>query len=291
MTVRGTTRVVGVFGAPVRHSCSPPMHNAAFAELGLDFVYVPFEVPPEQLAAAVSGVRAMGMPGVNVTIPHKGGVAELVDELDESAAVLEAVNTVCSRDGELIGYNTDGDGFARSLVEAGGSFEGADVAIIGGGGAARAVAWAAVKHQAGSIVIVNRTFRKAETAAELVNRAAGQERATAAPLTDEAEDAVRATDIIIDTTSVGMHPHEDVPPVIDPGWISSRQLVVDIVYNPADTVLLKAAREQGARTVDGLGMLVHQGAIAFEMWTGEAAPVATMRQALVAAIADVARKR
>ena len=269
----------------MRHSCSPQMHNAAFAELGLDFIYVPFEVPPEQLGAAVAAVRALGMPGVNVTIPHKGGVAQLVDELDESAAVLEAVNTICACGGKLIGYNTDAEGFARSLAEAGETFEAADVAIIGGGGGARAVAWAAATRNARSIVVVGRTLPKAEAVAELVNRAAGRQTATAVPLATHAEESIRGSDIVIDTTSVGMHPHADVAPVIDPTWISSHQLVVDIVYNPADTVLLKAARERGARTVSGLGMLVHQGAIAFEMWTGQAAPVATMRQALVDALA------
>ncbi|MFQ5810821.1 MAG: shikimate dehydrogenase family protein, partial [Armatimonadota bacterium] len=209
MIVKGTTRVVGVFGAPVRHSCSPPMHNAAFAELGLDFVYVPFEVPPEHLSGAVMAVRALGMPGVNVTIPHKAGVAELVDELDESAAVLEAVNTICACDGKLIGYNTDAEGFARSLDEAGEGFDGADVAIIGGGGGARAVAWAAATRKSRSVVLIGRTLSKAEAVAELVNGATGREIATAVPLATRAEESVRGRDIIIDTTSVGMHPHAD----------------------------------------------------------------------------------
>jgi shikimate dehydrogenase len=286
MNVKGTTRVVGVFGSPVRHSCSPQMHNAAFAELGLDFIYVPFEVAPEQLRAAVNAVRALDMPGVNVTIPHKGGVAELVDELDESAALLAAVNTICACDGRLIGYNTDAEGFARSLEEAGESLEGADVAIIGAGGGARAVAWAATTRAARSIVLIGRTPPKAAAVADLVNRAAGRQIAKAVSLATDAERSIRGRDIIIDTTSVGMHPHVDVPPVIEPTWISAGQLVVDIVYNPADTVLLEAARQRGARTVSGLGMLVHQGAIAFEMWTGARAPVETMRQALVEALAE-----
>jgi len=287
MTVRGTTRVVGVFGAPVRHSCSPAMHNAAFAALGLDFIYVPFEVPPEQLSTAVSAVAALGMPGVNVTIPHKGAVAGLVDELDESAAVLAAVNTICSRHGRLIGYNTDAEGFARSLEEAGESVRGADVAIIGAGGGARAVAWAVAGRGARSIVLVGRTPPKAEAVAALVNRATGSQIARAVPLASEGEESVRQSDVVIDTTSVGMHPHVDVPPVIPPNWICAHQLVVDIVYSPADTVLLRAARQRGARTVSGLGMLVHQGAIAFEMWTSQTAPVVTMRQALTEALATL----
>jgi shikimate dehydrogenase len=186
-----------------------------------------------------------------------------------------------------VGYNTDAEGFARSLEEAGESVSGADVAIIGAGGGARAVAWAVAGRGARSIVLVGRTPPKAEGVARLVNGACGRDVATAMPLGPEAEHTIRCSGIVIDTTSVGMYPQIDVSPVIPEDWISPDQLVVDIVYNPADTVLVQAARARGARTVSGLGMLVHQGAIAFEMWTGQEAPVATMRQALTEALGEL----
>ena len=287
MVVKGSTRVVGVFGSPVRHSCSPPMHNAAFAELGLDFIYVPFEVASEKLGDAVQAIRALGMPGINVTIPHKGGVAQLVDDLDESARVLEAVNTICRRNDRLIGYNTDAAGFVRSLQEAGESVRGKDVAIIGAGGGARAVAWAMAQQGVGSVVLIGRTPPKAQAVAELVMRASGSEVAEAVPLASaSSEQIVRRSQVVIDTTDVGMHPNVDVAPVIPPNWISPHHLVVDIVYNPQETALLRAARERGARTLSGVGMLVHQGAIAFEMWTGQAPPVETMWRALIEALAE-----
>lgn len=287
MKIRGSTRVVGVFGWPVGHSCSPQMQNAALAELGLDWVYVAFAVPPAKLAEAVSGVRALGMPGVNVTIPHKQAMVELVDELDESAAVLGAVNTVCCMEDWLIGYNTDGAGLVRSLAEAGEEVAGRRVALFGAGGSARAVAWALAEAGVEALSVINRTPQKAVDVAALVNQATGRQVAEPHPLSDPANrDIVAASDIIVDTTDVGMHPQTEVPPIVPPDWLQPGHVVCDITYNPRDTVLLRAARARGARTVEGLGMLVHQGAIALEMWTGETAPVATMCRALEEALSE-----
>jgi len=286
MNIGGSTRVVGVLGWPVRHSCSPQMHNAALSELGLDWVYVAFAVPPENLPAAVVGVRALGLPGVNVTIPHKQAAAALMDELDESAVVLGAVNTVCCVEGRLIGYNTDGPGLVRALQEAGEAVAGRRVALFGAGGSARAVAWALAEAGVAALAIINRTPAKAVEVAALVNRAAGREVAEPHALSDAANrDIVAASDIVIDTTDVGMYPHAEVVPIVPAEWLGRGQVVCDITYNPRDTVLLRAARERRARTVEGLGMLVHQGAIALEMWTGQPAPVATMRRALEEALA------
>ena len=283
----GTTRVVGVFGWPVAHSLSPPMHNAAFAALGLNWVYVPYEVKPDDLAKAVAGIAALGLAGVNVTIPHKGGVAGLVDHLDPFAAALQAVNTVVVADDGLHGYNTDGPGFVASMAEQGWSPAGRQVAIVGAGGSARSVAASMVYGDAVSVTIVNRTGEKAVALAELVRPLCAGRMCdvSAAGLDDPAaRDAVGGADVVVDCTSVGMHPDTDVEPVVPAEWLHEGQLVCDLTYNPRETVLLKAAAARGAATLEGTGMLVHQGAIAFEHWTGLPAPVETMRSALLAAL-------
>ncbi len=283
--ITGTTRVVGVIGWPVAHSLSPPMHNAAFAHLGLDWVYVAFPVHPDGVGEAVRGVRGLGLVGINVTIPHKQAVIEHLDELDQTAADLEAANTIHNADGHLKGYNTDGPGLLRSLAEAGFQPSGKKVAVIGAGGSARAVVFALARAGASHIAILNRTLEKAVRLAELVRSRCKFPAVEPLPLTGAASrEAVESADAVIDCTSVGMHPHTDVPPVVPAEWLRPGQVVCDLTYNPRHTVLLKAARSRGATVVDGTGMLVHQGAIAFEIWTGRSAPVEVMRAALLAAL-------
>jgi shikimate dehydrogenase len=285
MRLTGTTTVAGVIGWPVRHSLSPPMHNAAFEALGLDWVYVPFTVAPEAVADAVCGMRALGLRGLNVTIPHKQAVAKRVDEIDDAAAALDAVNTVSNHDGHLVGHNTDGAGFLRSLGEAGHDVCGRSVALVGAGGAARAVAYAVAQVGPAALSIISRRVEQAEAIASLVRARAGFDAVTAAGLeTEQARRMVSGADVLVDSTPVGMHPHDDVPPVVPEDWMHAGQVVCDLTYNPRETALLKAAQRRGARTVDGTGMLVHQGAIAFEIWTGREAPVSVMRAALLAGL-------
>ncbi len=261
------------------------MHNAAFAALGLDFVYVPLAVHPDALGEAVAGLRALGFAGGNVIIPHKHAICEHLDALDESALVVGAVNTIRRVNGRLVGYNTDGPGLIRSLREAECDVGGKRAAIVGAGGAGRAVAWAVAQAGALAVAIINRTPAKAVEVARLVNAASGRDVARSYPLDDPAnQDVLAGSDIIVDTTEVGMYPRADVPPVVPADWLLPKHIVCDITYNPRETVLLKAAQARGARTVDGLGMLVHQGAVGFELWTGHAAPVAVMREALEAAL-------
>lgn len=282
--VKGTTTVVGVIGWPVAHSLSPPMHNAAFAHLGLDWVYVAFPVTPENVGRAIEGVRGLGLAGVNVTIPHKAAVVPYLDEIDQTVADLGVANTIHNAAGVLKGYNTDGPGLLRSLAEAGCEVAGRRAALIGAGGSARAVAMAFARAGAASLTILNRTVAKAEELAATVERLTGRQ-VVALPLSGpQAQEAVETAEIIVDSTSVGMHPHSDVPPVIPAEWLHSGQVVCDLTYNPRETVLLRAARSRGAVTVDGTGMLVHQGAIAFEIWTGQPAPVEVMRRALLDAL-------
>lgn len=287
LSLNGETRVAGVIGWPVRHSLSPPMHNAAFAALGLNWVYVPFAVDPGRIAGAMEAVRALDLAGLNVTIPHKLAVVPHLDEISEDARILGAVNTIVNREGRLLGHNTDGPGFLRSLRELGEDVAGREVALIGAGGSARAVALAVCRAGATRLSIVNRTVEKAQAVVAMLQEALPEVPAEAVALEGaEAADMVRAAQVIIDSTAVGMYPHHEAEPVIPARWLHSGQTVCDLTYNPRLTVLLRAALAVGARTLDGTGMLVHQGALAFEYWTGQPAPVEAMRTALLGGLKE-----
>jgi len=276
MKITGKTAVYGIIGHPVKHSLSPLMQTEAFKEVGIDAVYVPFEVEPENLEEAVRGLRALSVKGFNVTVPHKERVAQLLDFLTEDAEVLGAVNTVKNENGELTGYNTDAEGFLRSLVEEGVELSGKRALMFGAGGAARAVGYALLKGGVKFLSIVNRSFSRAKAVAELLGKRGN---VLVYPLKESAvEVLLKDADIIVNTTSVGMR--EDDPPLFDYSKIPKGITVVDIIYNPPETPLLKAAREKGCKTVNGLGMLVHQGAVAFEIWTGRRAPIGRMREVL-----------
>ncbi len=283
--VDGATQVVGVIGWPVKHSLSPPMHNAAFRTLGLNWVYVPFEVHPDAISQAIAGLRGLGMRGLNVTIPHKAAVVPHLDEISPLSRTLGVVNTIDNVAGHLSGDSTDGPGFMRALAEAGEDIAENRVVLIGAGGSARAVALAAAEERPAELVIVNRTLARAVALAELVKQGARLEPVHAIALdSSEVAEVVSSAHVIIDATPVGMYPQTNVAPVISPEWLRPSQLVCDLTYNPRETVLLKAARAAGARVLDGTGMLVHQGAIAFERWTGQPAPVEVMRLALLEAL-------
>jgi len=280
------TQTVGVIGWPVEHSLSPAMHNAALRSMGLNWVYLAFPVAPDAVAEAVGAVRGLGLVGLNVTIPHKQAVTEYLDDLDDAARALGAVNTIARRGDRLIGHNTDGPGFLRSLQEEGHSAAGRAVTIIGAGGAARSVAWALAGAGASTLFVLNRTPEKAEAVAELAGERAGPAEVSIGPLTGRvAEEAVTGADLVVDCTSVGMYPRVEEGPVVPGEWLHEGQVVVDLTYNPRETTLLRAARARGAAVVDGTGMLVHQGAISLRHWSGREAPVEVMRQALLEALA------
>jgi len=271
------TVMYGVFGDPVRHSKSPVMLNRAFRETGINAAYAAFHVTPDRLGEAVKGIRALGFGGVNVTIPHKQAVMEWLDEIDEDARAIGAVNTIVVRDGKLIGYNTDGIGYVRSLAEETGFRpSGKRVLLIGAGGAARGVAFALAKERPAAIHIANRTKERALDLAAYIGRFTECSGHSLAELDD-----IPAADLIVNTTSAGMHPNVDEMPV-DEGWmtrhVGAGTTVSDLIYNPLTTRFLKAAAARGARTHSGLGMFVYQGAYAFEYWTGRPAPTAAMRE-------------
>jgi shikimate dehydrogenase len=274
LTVAGShTRLAAVVGFPVRHSLSPAMHNAAFAELGLDWVYVACEVAPDAAAAAFAGVRALGFGGLSVTIPHKAAALAAVDEVSDTAHAIGAVNTVVRlTGGRLRGENTDGAGFLASLADEGFDPAGRRCSVVGAGGAARAVVHALAGAGAAEVVVVNRTATRAEEVAALA-RGAGRVGVAA---------DVAGVDLVVNATPLGLSGSDALP--FDPDLVGSGQLVVDLIPNPAMTPLMRAARERGARVAGGLGMLVHQGALAFALWTGRPAPLGVMRAAAVQAL-------
>jgi shikimate dehydrogenase len=276
------TILYGVFGDPIRHSRSPIMLNRAFQACGINAVYAAFHVTPERLGAAVEGIRALGFRGVNVTIPHKVEVMRYLDEIDEGARVAGAVNTVVHEGGRLIGYNTDGIGYVRSLKEeAGVALAGARVLMLGAGGAARGVAYALAREGAASIAIANRTKARAE---ELAGAIRGFT-ASAGLGTAEIGDIIREVDLVVNTTSVGMSPHTGDSPL--PAELLHEGLVVsDLIYNPRMTKLLADAQRAGARTHGGLGMFIYQGACAFELWTGGPAPIEAMRETVLESLQE-----
>jgi len=274
--VDGRTRVLGLFGYPVEHSLSPRMHNAALRHVGVNAVYVPFSVRPEDLEHALAGVRTLGLAGVNLTIPHKVAAVNLVDEVVPRAAAVGAINTVMNSDGCLIGDNTDLHGVTAALEEAGTTFQGKTVVIAGAGGAARASAFAGAFGGARQIVVLNRTR---ERAAELV-RDLGDCAALAGALSD-LPSWLGVTDILVNATPIGLH--EGDPPMTDLERLKPGSVVCDLAYRRGGTALISRAKELGFATVDGLAILVHQGAGSFTLWTGLDAPVDVMRKAVVAA--------
>lgn len=270
----GATRVAAVIGDPVRHSRSPLIMNAAFAAAALDWVYVAFEVPAGGVPAALGGVRALGIAGLSVTMPHKDAVAAAVDELSGDARQLGAVNCVVNDGGTLRGHNTDGVGFVDALdAETGTSPAGLSCVVVGAGGAARSVVLALARAGAAEVVVVNRTRERAEEAAAL----AGDRGRVVAP--DAAGPVLADAGLVVNATSVGMQEPPGGATPFDPVVLHAGQLVADLVYQPLLTPLLAEAGRRGATPVDGLGMLVHQAAAAFELWTGTTAPLEAMTAA------------
>ncbi len=275
--ISSETKVLGLIGDPVEHSISPPMHNACFVEEELDYVYVAFKVERGGLPDAIGGIKSMGIEGVNVTIPHKSAVMKYLDEVRENARRIGAVNTV-KREGEkLTGYNTDGIGVLESLKNRIGKVGNKSVLLLGAGGAARAIAFTLAEAGA-DMFISNRTASKAENLSSDVKEKTGVDLRTIPQERRDLAKIIEDVDVLINSTSVGMHPNEDETPV-EASLMHEGLTVMDIVYNPLRTRLLKEAESAGAKTIDGLGMLVYQGAASFEIWTGITPPIETMKRA------------
>lgn len=282
LNIKATTGLVALLGYPVEHSLSPLMHNAAFAAAGLDLVYLAFAVSPGALPAALAGLRSLGLHGANVTVPHKEKVMDYLDAIDPAAARIGAVNTIVNEGGRLVGYNTDGSGFLRSLTEVGFDPAGKRAVILGAGGAARAVAFALAGAGCGELAIANRTPGRALALTAALEGYAHPVKALSLEGMELREWLARA-DLVVNTTCVGMWPRVEAIP-LPAGWLRAGQWVYDLVYNPLETCLLREARRQGCQAVSGLGMLLYQGAEAFTLWTGRPAPVKVMDSALREAI-------
>ena len=286
-TITGHTKIVGVIGAPVEHSRSPQMHNAALTKAGLDYVYVPFHVAEDAVAEAMHGFKALNVVGINVTLPHKQAVIPFLTSISREAELIGAVNTLTFTDEGIHGENTDAPGFLRALEETGASVPvGKDVVVLGAGGSARAIVVALALAGVRSVVIANRTVSKAVALAdELSKKINVQEEIGHKTILkgmglqdSRLPDTVIGCALLVNTASSSMDTTH--PLLINPNWLQSSTTVYDIVYTPPMTTLLTAADEKGCPIVGGIGMLVHQGAIAFERWTGVEPCVNTMREAL-----------
>ena len=267
-------KLFALIGDPIEQSLSPAMHNAAFRALGLNCAYVALRVPERFLTDAIGGIRALGIAGFNVTIPHKIDIVGLLDELDESASLVGAVNTVKNDRGKLIGFNTDGDGALRALEVKIGHIKGKEVVLLGAGGAARAIAFSLAKAGA-KLTIANRTVPKGRALASTIEEKLGMNVEVVSLARAELTGALKNADVLINATSVGMYPKADQT-LVSASMMHRGLIVNDIVYKPLRTRLLREARRARGRTIDGLGMLVHQGALSFEIWTGKRAPIKVM---------------
>jgi len=279
LPIDGKTKLAGIFGYPVAHSLSPAIHNAAFATLGLNWVFLPLPVTPPELPHALRGFRALGFHGASVTVPHKKAVMPLLDEITDEARAMGAVNVIARDGNRLIGDNTDWQGFLVPLREIGFDPAGQHCAVLGAGGAARAVVYALARSGVASVTVFNRT---ASRAADLIRdlQALFPRVTLRARPPDAVEELISMVDcdctLLVNATSVGMWPETERCPWPECIPMPGGAIVYDLVYNPLRTRLLQRAEEAGCRTIAGLGMLVHQGAAAFKLWTDREPPVQVM---------------
>ena len=279
MEISGRTKLCCLIGDPIEHSLSPVMHNAAFKELHLDFVYLAFTVRKDELRNAIAGARSLQVHGLNVTMPHKTAIMKHLDEIDPTAKSIGAINTILNAEGRLVGYITDGVGAVKALNENGVSLKGKKMLLLGAGGAAKAIAFHAAQ-EVEELKILNRTAQKAKELAEALHkkfdkRISGNS-LSSANIKKELEDA----DILVNATSVGMHPNVDQS-LVDSSWLRPDLCVMDIIYNPLETKLAKDAKSVGAKVISGIEMLVYQGVASFEIWTNHSAPVKVMKEAVL----------
>lgn len=280
--IAGTTKICGIIGDPIEHTMSPVMHNAAFRHLGLDCVYLPFRVGKEAVGRAIEGVKALNIRGLNVTIPHKTAVIPYLDGLDPMAERMGAVNTIVNDNGILTGYNTDAAGFLRALQENKIEPRGANIVVLGAGGASRGISFLLAENGA-DLTILNRSRERAEDLASQVSTATKTDVKALALDEENLSLALEGANVLVNTTRVGMVPDVNQTPVPS-GRLRPDMAVFDIVYNPVKTRLLADAEAVGAQTIGGLEMLVWQGALAFTLWTGQAAPVDLMRKVALKAL-------
>lgn len=275
--ITGKTVLTGLLGSPVAHSISPLMHNKSFQMLGLDYVYLAFDVQPENLKTAVAGLKAMNARGYNLTMPHKNLICEYLDSLSPASQLSNSVNTVVNDNGKLIGHTTDGIGYMRAVEDAGFDIIGEKMTLLGAGGASSSVLVQAALDGVKEIDVFNRRGANFERAQELIDRLT-KETTCKISLYDIADEktltnSISESKILTNGTSVGMHPNTDGCLIENQDVFHEQLIVSDLIYNPRETKLMKLAKERGAKTFNGLYMLLYQGAASFELWTSEKMPV------------------
>jgi shikimate dehydrogenase len=289
MVISGKTRVCGVIGDPIEHTLSPAIHNAAFNHLKLDFVFLAFKVKAADLENAVWGMRGLGIHGLNVTMPHKSTVIAYLDEVDPAVKFLGSANTILNKNGKLLGFNTDGVGALKALRENGTELSEKKVLLFGAGGAAKAIAFS-LAEEVGELVVLNRAAEKAAVLADALNRMFGKKIVGGALSPSAVQKNLQDADILVNATSVGMHPNVNQS-LVAPQWLKSNLTVMDIVYNPVETKLAKDAKVAGAKVISGVEMLIYQGAASFKIWTERAAPIEVMRKAALNQLSSIGESK
>lgn len=268
MRINGSTKLLGLIGCPLEHSLSPLIHNTFINDVRENLVYLPFEIIPENFKQGIEGLKALNVKGFNVTIPYKERIIELLDEVSEESSFIGAVNTVVNKKGRLIGYNTDCKGFSMALKENNIKLRGLNVLVIGAGGAAKAVVYQLIKENAKSIVLTNRTEKRAEDLVKSFNKITNS--LIKCIKFDETElvKNILDIDVIINTTPVGMYPDSNQCIIQNNHFFKKDKVYCDIIYNPVTTKFLKQAQEVGAKTIGGLDMLIYQACYSFKLWSG-----------------------
>lgn len=282
--ISGKTRLVAFFAQPAKHSLSPKMHNLAFSMLDIDAVYLAFEVAPEHLAQQIHAMRVMDILGANVSMPHKQAVIQYLDELSSAASLVGAVNTIVQKKGRLIGHNTDGQGFMRAIKEMNINIIGQTITIIGAGGAAMAMIAQAALDGVKKINVFNRQSQHYSQYQKKLAKMAAQTKCQIElfPLENQQslKEKLAESCLLVNASSVGMAPNDQVSPIPNGDFFRKDLAVYDAIYNPRETLLLKQAKAKGAKTENGLSMLLYQGAYAFELWTGREMPVNEIKEVL-----------
>lgn len=272
--IQGTTVLTGLLGYPIKHSRSPHMHNTAFRKLGLDYAYLAFDIEEGNLQEGINAMRTFNAKGFNITMPLKERVIDYLDEISDDARIIGSINTVLNNRGKLIGYNTDGRGFVKALEESKVQYLDKKIVIIGAGGAGKAVGIQLAYEGAKEIILMNRTFDKAKKIADRIHENIPTSKARALPLDESIlKEELKDSHIFINCTPVGMKDSIDQSLVTDKSTLHKDLFVVDIIYDPLKTKLLTIAEEVGCKTMNGIGMMIYQGALAFKIWTGEEMPI------------------
>lgn len=280
--ITGKTLITGVIGHPIEHSFSPPMHNNAYKLMNMDYKYVPFHVQPENIEHVITAAKTLNIQGLNVTIPYKTEIIPYLDQIDETARKINAVNTINFKDGIAKGYNTDGMSAVKSIKEYT-SLKDKNVLVIGAGGASKAITFTLINEDINTLTIANRSK---DNASKLISNLRNQTNFMNISYQDikDTNEIISEMDIIINTTPIGMYPNHNVEPPIEVNNIVAEQTVMDIIYNPLETELLKQAKLRGAQTIPGTKMLINQGITAFEIFTGKTPSYESFEEPLLASL-------